>query len=485
MSAAGTPYIVLETAGSQRYDLTKSEVSLGRSPENDIRLEQPNVSRFHAQITRQGPFFLLSDLGSANGTLVNGARIQGTIELSDGDRVECAGVAVTFHSGRATAAAPSPSPHTDREEIAPEPQFSAQGRQTAEAALEGEGGEQVQIVKGETLVGRVPGNDLVLPDTYVSRQHARIQNVNGQFIVTDLGSSNGTYINGHRLSEAHALQPGEEIIFGRTPFIFRAVSPSAPRGAVAAFPVPQFSAALGNVSIQVEDVHKNYQSGDGSVPVLRGVSLQIREGEFVSLVGPSGSGKSTLINMMTGIDYPDAGSITVAGQRIGDLNENKLARWRGNNVGLIFQFFQLLPTLTAIENVMLPMDFCGRYASSKRRGRALECLALVGMDTFADRLPSAMSGGQQQRVAIARALANDPPIIIGDEPTGNLDSATAQQIFSLLAQLAQQGKTVAIVTHDPLLARSTPRKIEILDGQVIDSAVAAQPLPAAAAAGRG
>jgi putative ABC transport system ATP-binding protein len=210
-------------------------------------------------------------------------------------------------------------------------------------------------------------------------------------------------------------------------------------------------------------------SGTEPLTILHPLTLTIDQGQFVAIVGPSGSGKSTLINMMTGIDYPDTGSVIVHGQTINGMNDNALARWRGNNIGLIFQFFQLLPTLSALENVMLPMDFCNKWGANERKDRAMHCLSLVGMDRFHDRLPANMSGGQQQRVAIARALANDPPIIIGDEPTGNLDSATAQQIFQLLGQLAQSGKTVAFVTHDPLLARSTPRKIEILDGQVLEA----------------
>jgi putative ABC transport system ATP-binding protein len=319
----------------------------------------------------------------------------------------------------------------------------------------------------------VPGNDLVLPDTYVSREHAKIQSVGGQYIVSDLGSSNGTFVNGQRVYGAQPLRPGDQISFGRTTFTFRLLTAPLPSASVAAFPVQQIAPTMGLVTVHIENVHKVYRSGDGSeVPVLRGVSLQIRQGEFVALVGPSGSGKSTLINMMTGIDIPDSGNVVVHGQTITGMDENKLARWRGNTIGLIFQFFQLLPTLSALENVMLPMDFCNKWPAGERKDRAMHVLSLVGMDRFHDRLPANMSGGQQQRVAIARALANDPPIIIGDEPTGNLDSATAQSIFQLLGQLAQSGKTVAFVTHDPLLARSTPRKIEILDGQVVDSSVA-------------
>ena len=475
MSVAEAPFLILD-GQSQRCVLTKPEMSVGRSPENDIRLEKADVSRFHAQFSRQGSVIWLSDLGSANGTFVNGARVRGTIELHDGDEIKFAGVRMMFHAPEASSGAAvaeqmpvfSSSPPV----VSGQP---ARAPEVPQAALEGANGDRVLLLKGETLVGRVPGNDLVLPDTFVSRQHAKIQSLGGQFILSDLGSSNGTFVNGRRLTEPHALQPGDEIFFGRIPFVFRAVTQGSAQGALAAFPVRHVTPQLGRVSILIENVVKSYQAGESQVPVLRGVSLQIQEGEFVSLVGPSGSGKSTLINMMTGIDYPDAGTVVVNGQKIGDLGENKLARWRGINVGLIFQFFQLLPTLTAVENVMLPMDFCNKYAGGQRRGRARECLALVGMDTFADRLPSALSGGQQQRVAIARALANDPPIIVGDEPTGNLDSETAQTIFNLLGQLAQQGKTVAIVTHDPLLARSTPRKIEILDGQIVEESAAGVP----------
>ena len=472
MSTAEAPYLVLDSAGTERRVLAKPEMSVGRAPENDIRLDQPNISRYHAQFTSQGPRMLLSDLGSVNGTSVNGTRVRGTIELHDGDHVDFAGVGMIFRAGAASAGAPV----SERSMIIPDT-ATRTIVQTSQAALEGEDGGLIMLVKGETTVGRVAGNDLVLPDNFVSRQHARIQSQGGEFILFDLGSSNGTYVNGRRLTEPHTLQPGDEIHFGHAAFVFRQLADPPRQGAVAAFPAPEIRPGAGRVTIEIDSVVKHYRSGDDEVPVLRGVSLQIREGEFVSLVGPSGSGKSTLINMMTGIDYPDSGNITVHGQRIRELSENKLARWRGKTIGLIFQFFQLLPTLTGLENVMLPMDFCGTYPSGKRRQRAMECLALVGMNTFADRLPSALSGGQQQRIAIARALANDPPIILGDEPTGNLDSATAQQIFSLLAQLAQQGKTVALVTHDPLLARSTQRKIEILDGQVVEASPAAGPVP--------
>lgn len=470
MAVAEAPYLAVD-GGTERYPLSKNDLTIGRAPESDIHLNENNISRYHAQLIRQGSITLLSDLGSSNGTFVNGVRIHGTVELHNGDKVSFAGIQMTFHTPAGFVAPQVPQQVQYGPGPGPAPASGLTSAQAVpEAALEASDGEPILLVKPETMVGRVPGNDLVVNDTYVSREHAKLQNVNGQFIVADLGSSNGTFVNEQRVYGAQPLQPGDRVRFGRTTFIFRRLTGPMPSAAVAAFPVQQLAPSSGLVTVQVENVHKVYRSGDGSeVPVLRGVSMQIRQGEFVALVGPSGSGKSTLINMMTGIDYPDTGSVQMHGQNLGSLNENSLARWRGNTVGLIFQFFQLLPTLSALENVMLPMDFCNKWASNERKDRAMQCLALVGMDRFADRLPANMSGGQQQRVAIARALANDPPIIIGDEPTGNLDSATAQQIFSLLGQLAQSGKTVAFVTHDPLLARSTPRKIEILDGQVVDT----------------
>jgi len=196
----------------------------------------------------------------------------------------------------------------------------------------------------------------------------------------------------------------------------------------------------------------------------------VSEGEFVSIGGPSGSGKSTLLNMSTGIDRPTSGQVVVGGAPIHELSENELARWRGRNVGVIFQFFQLLPTLSVLENVALPMDFCSanrRFAVLKRRerkDRAMELLEQVGIADQAHKLPSALSGGQQQRAAIARAMANDPPVIVGDEPTGNLDTATADEVFALFEGLVARGKTLVIVTHDRRLSARTGRVLHLLDG---------------------
>ncbi len=219
--------------------------------------------------------------------------------------------------------------------------------------------------------------------------------------------------------------------------------------------------------IELRQVSKTFASASAKLSALREVDLRVHAGEFVAVVGKSGSGKSTLLNMITGIDRPTAGEVFVNGSAIHELNEGQVAVWRGRNLGIVFQFFQLIPTLTSIENVMLPMDFCNMYSSSMREERAKYLLELVGLDGQAYKLPSALSGGEQQRVAIARALANDPPLIVADEPTGNLDSKTAENIFSLFKDLVKQGKTVLMVTHDRDLSRAVPHTIEIADGQIV------------------
>ena len=218
--------------------------------------------------------------------------------------------------------------------------------------------------------------------------------------------------------------------------------------------------------IDLRNVFKNYETGAGEITVLKEINLQVQPGEFVSVVGPSGSGKSTLLNMISGIDRPTSGEVLVGGQAVHKLSENQLARWRGRNVGVIFQFFQLLPTLTVLENVMSPMEFCNVYRRRERKERAMHLLEQVGIADEAHKLPSALSGGQQQRAAIARALANDPPVIVGDEPTGNLDTATAHGVFSLFEDLVAQGKTLMIVTHDRGLSARTGRVLHLLDGRL-------------------
>lgn len=222
----------------------------------------------------------------------------------------------------------------------------------------------------------------------------------------------------------------------------------------------------GRPIIELIDVVKRFSLGETTVTVLNDVSLQIHAGDFVSIVGPSGSGKSTLLNMITGIDRPSAGQVHVLGHPIHELSENQLAHWRGQNVGIIFQFFQLLPSLTLLKNVILPMDLARKYTPSERRTRALDLLETVGLADQAYKLPGMVSGGQQQRAAIARALANDPPLLVADEPTGNLDTASAQKVFDLFKQLVSGGKTLLMVTHDKELAQQIPRTIEIVDGKL-------------------
>src|SRR5512134_3394893 len=224
--------------------------------------------------------------------------------------------------------------------------------------------------------------------------------------------------------------------------------------------------------IHLQDVHKFYKTAIGDFHALNSIDLCINAAEFVSIIGKSGSGKSTLLNMMAGIDRPTSGEVYVNGTAVHELSENRLARWRGKNLGIVFQFFQLLPTISVIENIMLPMDFCHSYPVRQREKRALELLELVELADHAYKLPTALSGGQQQRVAIARALANDPPIIIADEPTGNLDSKTADSVFELFRNLVAQGKTLIIVTHDSALAKHTDLTALIADGEIVNEYVA-------------
>jgi putative ABC transport system ATP-binding protein len=220
--------------------------------------------------------------------------------------------------------------------------------------------------------------------------------------------------------------------------------------------------------IELRHIVKTFQTSAGTFTALKGVDLQVDHGEFVAVIGKSGSGKSTLINMVTGIDRPSSGEVLVGDIAVHQLNEGQMAVWRGKNIGIIFQFFQLLPTLSAVENVMLPMDFCNLYAPHERRQRAMHLLEQVEMVDQAHKLPATLSGGQQQRVAIARAMSNDPPILIADEPTGNLDSKTAEAIFQLFERLATSGKAILMVTHDTDLAQRVSRVVLVADGEIVD-----------------
>jgi len=222
--------------------------------------------------------------------------------------------------------------------------------------------------------------------------------------------------------------------------------------------------------IELRDVSKIYETAAGNFTALEDVDIQVDPGEFVAVIGKSGSGKSTLVNMITGIDRPTSGQVLVGDTAVHTLSEGKIAVWRGKQIGVVFQFFQLMPTLTLVENIMLPMDFCNMYAMRKRKERAMDLLAQVELTPHAHKLPSAISGGEQQRVAIARALANDPPIIAADEPTGNLDSATADTIFKLFERLVENGKTILMVTHDMDLVDRAGRTIQLVDGRVVDGA---------------
>jgi len=218
--------------------------------------------------------------------------------------------------------------------------------------------------------------------------------------------------------------------------------------------------------LSLRGVCKYYDTPAGPVAALRNVDLDIGAGEFIAVVGKSGSGKNTLVNLLTGIDSPSSGTIQMACGAVHGMSQQQLTRWRGTSVGIVFQFFQLLPTLTIVENVMLPMDFCRMFKARERRARALGLLSDMGILDQADKLPGALSGGQQQRAAIARALANDPPLIVADEPTGNLDSRTAAQVLAFFTQLVTCGKTVVMVTHERDLDPRLVRSITLRDGAI-------------------
>lgn len=226
-------------------------------------------------------------------------------------------------------------------------------------------------------------------------------------------------------------------------------------------------------AVQLNEVVKTYVGPAGSFSALKGIDLQLQYGDFISIVGKSGSGKSTLLNMLTGIDHPTSGEVIIGGRHIYNMSESQRALWRGQNLGIVFQFFQLLPTLTLLENVILPMDYCNAYAPKDRRQRGMALLEKVGLAEFARKLPASVSTGQQQSAAIARSLATDPDIIVADEPTGNLDTRSADKIVRLFSDLASQGKTILIVTHDPSITNKTNATITIADGLIVDNSLEA------------
>ncbi|MBS3750094.1 MAG: ATP-binding cassette domain-containing protein [Anaerolineales bacterium] len=228
--------------------------------------------------------------------------------------------------------------------------------------------------------------------------------------------------------------------------------------------------------IHMQDVVKTFVNTAGEFTALRGVDLHLKKGEFAAVIGKSGSGKSTLLNMLTGIDHPTSGRVLVDGVDVHAMTESKRSLWRGRNLGIVFQFFQLLPMLNLLENVMLPMDYVGMYDIEERPKKAMNLLAQVGLEEEAQKLPRAVSRGQQQSAAVARALATDAPILVADEPTGNLDSRSAQAIINLFSDLSRQGKTIIIVTHDPTMTEQASRTVFISDGELVNETIA-QALP--------
>jgi len=248
-------------------------------------------------------------------------------------------------------------------------------------------------------------------------------------------------------------------------------SPNCVSGPPNGAPLPfaaLYSAAMNEPLIALRNVRKTYRSPAGDFAALDDIDLTAHAGEFLAITGRSGSGKSTLLNLLAGIDRPSAGEIVVGGKSLASLDEGALAGWRGESVGIVFQFFQLLPTLTAAENVMLPMDFARKWDSRERRGRAVALLARLGLDGHADKLPAALSGGQQQRVAVARALANEPPLVLADEPTGNLDSQSSDELLDLLTGLASEGRTIVMATHEPTAIEHATRIVTLADGRIAD-----------------
>ncbi len=230
-------------------------------------------------------------------------------------------------------------------------------------------------------------------------------------------------------------------------------------------PTPNGSRAL----IRLEGVCKSYSTASGPFAALKSVSFEVKAGEFVGITGKSGAGKTTLVNMITGTDQITSGEVWVGDVAVHRMSEDRRSRWRGRNIGVVYQSFHLMPSLSLIDNVMLPMDFCGQFRPRESRARAVELLREVELEQHALKLPSEISGGQQQRVAIARALANDPPVIIADEPTGRLDSVTAEVIFEIFAGLVRRGKTIVMVTHDQGLVERVDRVLQLRDG-VLDAA---------------
>lgn len=456
--------LVWEDQGERKEkSLGDSEVTIGREPKNSIPVDDKEASRFHCSIKPDDDSYVIQDLKSTNGTFVNGVKISDSQTLKNGDILKIGISEFTF------------------EVQIPAVAESLTMRAIARVVWD-EGGEtKMQTIQSEGMtIGRSSDNDLPLIDLDVSRVHCKIVPHKNGFVIVDLDSTNGTFVNDKRVSDKSLLQNGDKLHVGKHEFHFEILS-LEDATMVSDQPLETIEYSLLEVPIEkksiladlvtatvvdIKDVVKEYESPAGAVRVLNSVSLQVAAGSFVGIRGPSGSGKSTLLNMITGIDRPTSGEVIIAGQSLGDLSEDKMAQWRGVHIGVIFQFFQLLPTLTVIENVMLPMEFCRKWNPKERPQRALELLDKVGLADQAYKLPGALSGGQQQRAAIARALANEPPLILGDEPTGNLDSKTADMVFALFGELVALGTTFLMVTHDVELAKRIPRVVEVRDGEL-------------------
>ena len=275
-------------------------------------------------------------------------------------------------------------------------------------------------------------------------------------------------------SETEALRGDHDISTAEEESALRITGEGAEIGvpAGAAYNAKSYEPPPNHPAIVLHGVDKIFESPAGEFQALKSIDMQLKYGQFISVVGKSGSGKSTLLNMITGIDHPTAGEVIVGDQHIYKLSKSDRALWRGRNMGVVFQFFQLLPTLTLLENTILPMDYCNVYSFNERAKRAMELLCMVGLEQQAHKLPGAVSSGQQQSAAIARALANDPALILADEPTGNLDSRSAANILNLFEQMAAKGKTILIVTHDPAITKRTDQTIILSDGEIIDQTIA-------------
>jgi ABC-type lipoprotein export system ATPase subunit len=320
------------------------------------------------------------------------------------------------------------------------------------------------VERGKTII-------MVTHDRNLAPRFSRYLEISdGEIVDERVNGCGAGHVQEIRADRSSAPQPPTALPNGQ--LVSALKEPAAEAHLLAKMDSAMSKSAGSKPAILLRDVVKTYVNAAGDFTALKGINLQMHYGQFVSIVGKSGSGKSTLLNMLTGIDHPTSGEVIVGDQNIYKMSESKRALWRGREVGIVFQFFQLLPTLTLLENIMLPMDYCNVYPAHERPARAMALLKMVGLEDQAHKLPASVSSGQQQSAAIARALANDPPIIVADEPTGNLDSRSAETIYRLFRDLAARGKTILIVTHDPSLTQRTDQTVILSDGEIIDEVIA-------------